>query len=61
MPSSLVGIATEKLRNSPTMLDNVVLPKDHAVEVDGLAYQVVDSVLAVGSPLEYILALHDKG
>ena len=43
------------------MLANVVLPKDQAVEADGLVQQAVDSILAVGSPLEYILALHDKG
>ena len=43
------------------MLDNVILPKDHEVEADGLVQQAVDSILAVGSPLEYILALHDKG
>ena len=43
------------------MLANVVLPKDQAVEADGLVQQVVDSILAVGLSLEYILALHDKG
>ena len=43
------------------MLANVVLPKDQAVEADGFVQQVVDSILAIGSPLEYILALHDKG
>ena len=61
MPSSLVSIAIEKVRNSATMLANVVLPKDQAVEADGLVWQAVDSILAVGSPLEYILALHNKG
>ena len=34
--SSLVSIAIEKARNSATMLANVVLPKDQAVEGDGL-------------------------
>ena len=36
VPSSLVSIATEKVRFSVNMLANVVLPKDHTVEVDGL-------------------------
>ena len=61
MPSLLVSIATEKVRNFATMLANVVLPKDQGVEADGLVQQVVDSILAVGSPLEYILALLNKG
>ena len=43
------------------MLANVVLPKDQAIEADGLVQQAVDSILTVGSPLEYILALYDKG
>ena len=34
--SSLVSISTEKVRNSATMLAYVVLPKDQAVEADGL-------------------------
>ena len=43
------------------MLANVVLPKDQAVEADGLEEQVIDSILAVGLLFEYTLALHDKG
>ena len=36
VPSPLVSIAIEKVRFSASMLANVVLPKDQAVEVDGL-------------------------
>ena len=60
-PSLLVSIATEKVRKSATILANVVLPKDQAVEAGGLVQQVVDRNLAVGSSQEYTLALHDKG
>ena len=58
---SLVSIATEKARYFASMLANVVLPKDQAVEANGFVWQVVNSILAVESPLEYILALHHKG
>ena len=43
------------------MLANVVLPKDQAVEADRLVQQAMNSILAIGSPLEYMLALHNKG
>ena len=61
VPPSLVSMAKEKVRNCATVLANVVLPKDQSIEADCLLQQVVDSILAVGSPLEYILALHAKG
>ena len=43
------------------MLASMVIPKDQAVEADGLVQQAVDSILAIGLPLEYILALYAKG
>ena len=36
VPLSLVSIVTEKVKNSATILANVVLPKDQAVKADGL-------------------------
>ena len=43
------------------MLTYVVLPKDQAVEAGVLVQQAVDSILAIGLPLEYILVIYAKG
>ena len=59
--TSLIDITIAKGNACATCVGNVVLPMTEELEADKVLQQAITGMLAVGSPLEYVLALHDRG
>ena len=61
VPQMLVAACTKLVRDSKLCLSNRVVVQHDVADVTAELDDAIDNVLAVGSPLEYVMNLHSTG